>query len=78
MWQRFYDVRKKTRVKSTQFQLQDLRAKAGTDEAGDMRAAQRQLGHKSLAMTETYVRERKGDKSGTFSERELGANPRQT
>ncbi|MFJ9451452.1 tyrosine-type recombinase/integrase [Herbaspirillum sp. NPDC101397] len=63
--QRFYDVRQKTGVKSTQFQFRDLRAKAGTDkadEAGDMRAAQRQLGHKSLAMTETYVRERKGDK----------------
>ena len=49
------------------FQFRDLRAKAGTDKtesAGDIRAAQLQLGHKSLKMTEHYVRERKGDKVG--------------
>ncbi|MEO9382738.1 tyrosine-type recombinase/integrase [Chromobacterium phragmitis] len=48
-----------------QFQLRDLRAKAGTDKAdaaGDVRQAQRQLGHSSVAMTETYLRNRKGDK----------------
>jgi len=47
------------------FQFRDLRAKAGTDKtesSGDIRAAQRQLGHASLTMTEHYVRERKGDK----------------
>jgi len=63
--QRFYDVRESTGIDTSQFQFRDLRAKAGTDkaeQAGDMRAAQRQLGHKTLAMTETYVRERKGDK----------------
>lgn len=47
------------------FQLRDLRAKAGTDKAesaGDIRQAQRLLGHTSMAMTEHYVRGRKGDK----------------
>ncbi|MEX3954728.1 tyrosine-type recombinase/integrase [Trinickia sp. EG282A] len=47
------------------FQFRDLRAKAGTDKTeatGDIRAAQKQLGHRSLKMTEHYVRERKGDK----------------
>lgn len=47
------------------FQFRDLRAKAGTDKteaAGDIRAAQKQLGHSSVTMTERYVRERKGDK----------------
>ncbi|WP_236027596.1 hypothetical protein [Burkholderia aenigmatica] len=47
------------------FQFRDLRAKARTDKtesAGDIRAAQRQLGHKSIAMTEHDVRERKGDR----------------
>ncbi|WP_232439928.1 tyrosine-type recombinase/integrase [Burkholderia ubonensis] len=47
------------------FQFRDLRAKAGTDKAEssrDIRAAQRQLGHTSIVMTEHYVRERKGDR----------------
>jgi integrase len=41
------------------FQFRDLRAKAGTDTAAKtgMRAAQRQLGHASMKMTEHYVRE---------------------
>lgn len=46
------------------FQFRDLRAKAGTDKAeraGDIRQAQRQLGHASLVMTEQYLRERRGD-----------------
>ncbi len=46
------------------FQFRDLRAKAGTDKAetaGDIREAQKQLGHSSLVMTEHYVRNRKGD-----------------
>lgn len=46
-----------------EFQLRDLRAKAGTDKAdssGDVRQAQRQLGHASVTMTEHYVRERRG------------------
>lgn len=46
------------------FQFRDLRAKAGTDKADSdgMRAAQDQLGHESMAMTEHYVRARKGQK----------------
>ena len=51
----------------TAFQFRDLRAKAGTDKAesaGDIRQAQKQLGHSSVKMTEQYVRDRKGDKVG--------------
>ena len=46
------------------FQFRDLRAKAGTDKAdsGGMREAQMQLGHESMAMTESYVRGRRGEK----------------
>ncbi len=46
------------------YQFRDLRAKAGTDKAesaGDIREAQKQLGHSSLMMTEHYVRGRRGD-----------------
>lgn len=44
-------------------QFRDLRAKAGTDKAAsqDYSAAQRQLGHTSPAMTQRYIRHRKGD-----------------
>lgn len=48
------------------FQFRDLRAKAGTDKAessGDIRKAQKQLGHATVSMTEHYVRNRKGDLS---------------
>lgn len=40
------------------FQFRDLRAKAGTDVADDrgLHTAQRQLGHRSVKMTEVYVR----------------------
>lgn len=47
------------------FQFRDLRAKAATDKAddtGDIRAAQKQLGHGSVKMTGHYVRNRRGDK----------------
>lgn len=46
------------------FQFRDLRAKAGTDkaESDGMRAAQLQLGHRKMGMTEHYTRDRKGDK----------------
>jgi integrase len=46
------------------FQFRDLRAKAGTDKAestGDIRQAQKQLGHTTIAMTEHYTRDRRGD-----------------
>lgn len=46
------------------FQFRDLRAKAATDKADakDLRQAQRQLGHKTITMTEAYIRNRLGDK----------------
>lgn len=47
------------------FQFRDLRAKAATDKAdssGDIRQAQRQMGHTTIGMTEDYVRERRGAK----------------
>lgn len=62
---RFDRARLAAKVDKDLFQFRDLRAKAGTDKtesSGDIRAAQRQLGHLSLTMTEHYVRERKGDK----------------
>ncbi|WP_231990407.1 tyrosine-type recombinase/integrase [Nitrosomonas ureae] len=61
----FYRARKVAGITQDTFQFRDLRAKAGTDKAdssGDIRQAQRQLGHSSVTMTETYIRERKGSK----------------
>jgi len=63
--QRFEKAREEAGVPWQEFQFRDLRAKAGTDKteaAGDIRQAQRQLGHKSIQMTEHYVRARRGDK----------------
>jgi integrase len=54
-----------TAAKVSGLQFRDLRAKAGTDKtdsAGDIRQAQRQLGHGSVVMTEHYVRKRRGEK----------------
>jgi integrase len=47
------------------FQFRDLRAKAASDKAESetMRDAQLQLGHSSMAMTEQYVRQRRGQKA---------------
>ncbi|MGE8281602.1 MAG: tyrosine-type recombinase/integrase [Stenotrophomonas sp.] len=45
--------------------IRDLRAKAATDKAesaGDIRQAQRQLGHTTVSMTEHYARRRKSGK----------------
>ncbi|MFM0044050.1 tyrosine-type recombinase/integrase [Paraburkholderia sediminicola] len=64
---RFRQARKAAGIPAGEFQFRDLRAKAGTDKAessGDIRQAQKQLGHKSLSMTEHYVRKRRGDKVG--------------
>ncbi|RSE59023.1 integrase [Alcaligenes faecalis] len=64
---RFDRARDTAGVPKEQFQFRDLRAKAGTDKAesaGDIRQAQRQLGHTSVTMTEHYVRNRRGDKVG--------------
>lgn len=61
----FDKAREAANVDKDRFQFRDLRAKAGTDKAesaGDIRQAQKQLGHASVTMTETYIRERKGDK----------------
>lgn len=62
---RFDKARAKAGVSKEKFQFRDLRAKAGTDKAdsaGDIRQAQKQLGHTTVGMTEAYVRNRKGDK----------------
>lgn len=69
--QRFDDIRDKAAKLNPKiaedicaFQFRDLRAKAASDKADSMsmREAQQQLGHKSLAMTEHYVRARRGQK----------------
>ena len=65
---RFKNARRAAGVKDDDaFQLRDLRAKAATDKAdstGDIRQAQKQLGHESVTMTEVYVRKRRGEKVG--------------
>jgi len=61
----FYKAREAANIAPKAFQFRDLRAKAGTDKAdsaGDIRQAQQQLGHTTVAMTEHYVRQRKGAK----------------
>jgi integrase len=61
----FDKAREKAGIDKKDFQFRDLRAKAGTDKAessGDIRQAQKQLGHKNAIMTERYVRDRKGNK----------------
>lgn len=63
---RFDKAREAAGVPKAAFQFRDLRAKAGTDKtesAGDIRQAQKQLGHGSVTTTEKYVRRRKGDKA---------------
>lgn len=69
--QRFSKARAKAAVKFKhlkvdilKFQFRDLRAKAATDkaEADGMREAQLLAGHSKMAMTEHYVRNRKGQK----------------
>lgn len=62
---RFDRARAKAGISKETFQFRDLRAKAGTDKAdavGDIRQAQKQLGHTTVGMTEHYVRNRKGAK----------------
>lgn len=63
---RFDKARQAAGVPKAAFQFRDLRAKAGTDKteaAGDIRLAQKQLGHGSVTTTEKYVWHRKGDKT---------------
>ncbi len=62
---RFDNARIAAGVQKADFQMRDLRAKAGTDKAessGDIMQARDQLGHTNVAMTEHYVRHRKGKK----------------
>lgn len=88
---RFSVARARAGVPVGDFQFRDLRAKAGTDKtdsSGDIREAQRQLGHKSLTMTEHYVGRRSvrrdecgGEKRGLrkttrFAEKILGLQNR--
>lgn len=63
---RFDKAREKAGIAKNAFQFRDLRAKAGTDKtaSGDIRQAQKQLGHGSVTTTERYVRNRRGDKVG--------------
>lgn len=62
---RFDDAREAAKVPKAEFQMRDLRAKAGTDKAessGDILQAKDQLGHTTVAMTEHYIRRRRGKK----------------
>lgn len=64
---RFQKARDAAGIEMNDFQFRDLRAKAATDKTdstGDIRQAQRQLGHESVTMTESYVRKRRGEKVG--------------
>ena len=61
----FARAREAAGIDPSAFQFRDLRGKAGTDKtesSGDIRQAQKQLGHATVSMTEHYVRGRKGDK----------------
>lgn len=61
----FFRAREAAGIDQEMFQFRDLRGKAATDKtesSGDIRQAQKQLGHSNITMTETYVRKRKGDK----------------
>ncbi|MDR5170697.1 tyrosine-type recombinase/integrase [Methylobacillus flagellatus] len=73
MRSRFDKARKKAKAKYpalaesiANYQPRDLRGKAGSDKAEEegMRQAQLLLGHKTIAMTEHYVRKRKGQAVG--------------
>lgn len=62
---RFDLAREAAGVAKSEFQMRDLRAKAGTDKAessGDILQAKDQLGHTTVVMTEQYIRNRKGKK----------------
>jgi integrase len=66
MLRRKFDmVREAAGVAKPEFQMRDLRAKAGTDKAessGDIMQTKDQLGHTTVVMTEQYIRNRKGKK----------------
>ncbi len=58
----FVLAREDAGVDPAAFQFRDLRAKAASDktESGDIRQAQKQLGHSTVTTTEGYVRDRRG------------------
>lgn len=61
----FDEAREKAGIPKKEFQMRDLRAKAGTDKAedsGDILKARDQLGHTTVTMTEQYIRNRRGKK----------------
>ncbi|MBY0500099.1 MAG: tyrosine-type recombinase/integrase [Nitrosomonas sp.] len=61
----FDRAREAAGISKEKFQFRDLRAKAATDTTeytGDIRQAQKQLGHTTISMTEHYVKSRKGEK----------------
>lgn len=61
----FDRAREAAGIAKADFQFRDLRAKAATDKAestGDIRQAQKQLGHTTVTMTEHYTRQRRGEK----------------
>ncbi|WP_028682453.1 site-specific integrase [Pseudomonas chlororaphis] len=61
---RFDLAREAAGVAKPEFQMRDLRAKAGTDkeESSDIVQARDQLGHTTVVMTEHYIRNRRGKK----------------
>jgi hypothetical protein len=62
---RFGLARNAAGVSEFEFQMRNLRAKAGTDKAessGDILQARDRLGHRTVVMTEQYIRNRKGKK----------------
>jgi integrase len=61
----FQMARGKAGIDKAKFQFRDLRSKAATDKtelSGDIREAQKQLGHSNIVMTEHYIRGRIGEK----------------
>ncbi|SAL73004.1 site-specific tyrosine recombinase XerC [Caballeronia peredens] len=62
---RFRDARRAAGIADKDFQFRDLRANARTDKtdsSGDIRQAQKQLGHTSVSMTEHYARDHRDEK----------------
>jgi integrase len=61
----FDRARESAGIDKSKFQFRDLRAKAATDTTeftGDIRQAQKQLGHTNITMTEHYIKSRKGER----------------
>lgn len=62
---RFDMAREAAGVVKAEFQIRDLRARAGTDKAeysGDRMQTKDQLGHTAVVMTEQYLQNHKGKK----------------